>query len=147
MKQEGNRLVVAPGGWHESLPEWLLDEIKTERIMSGFANLLGKGEIVGDAEICAYLFTTSLSAPMPHNYNEIYIYLTAKVMTRSPDGKIIITDFMREKLDQGLTIDEERDLKRLREDIYRKRGGEIRSPLFDVLKDLKKKHSCSKQEA
>lgn len=143
MKQKENRLVVYPGGNSDIIPEWIFDEIKMERMMSGFANILGKNngpDTVGDAEICAYLYTASLSTPMTHEYSEIYIYLVGRLMKRKQNNNKNgnLPDFMEKKLEQGLTQDEERMLRILREEIYRKRGGEIQHPLFDVLKELKK---------
>ena len=71
------------GEWGKTIPEWLKKEISEERTTLGLLGVLGKTDEVGDAEVCAYLYTASLTAPMPHNMNEIYIYLTAKVSRSS----------------------------------------------------------------
>jgi hypothetical protein len=72
-KKGGNPLIVASVAWAQSLPEWLLQEIAAERMVAGFCDLLGKEhEQVGDAEVVAYLMTASLTAPLPHEYAQIY---------------------------------------------------------------------------
>ena len=52
-----------------------------------------------DVEALAYLYTASLSGPMPDEYNEIYFYLTRKSLEWQ--GKKEIPDFLQEyeKLD------------------------------------------------
>lgn len=137
-----NRLVVANAGWADAIPEWLLDAVKVERLTQGFGNLInptrhngGDYPKVGDAEACVYLYTASLSAPLPHELGEVYLHLTAKLLKAKG---IEPPDFAREKLEKGLSADEERELRRLRETLYNKRGGEISSPLFDALRSLKK---------
>lgn len=139
MKTKENRLVVADAGWAESLPEWILEEIKSERIMYGMVDIIKGTETVGDAELLAYLYTANLRGPVSHEMAEIYIYLTAKVMQKSKgmdqDG---MPDFMKDKLKKGLTEDEQRELNILKQDLYRKRGEEINNPLLNMLRELKK---------
>ena len=132
-----NKLVVADSGWGKSIPEWIKEAIRDERIVSGMINVMDKKEEkVGDAEVLAYLMTLSLRKPLHHNTSQIYFYLGGKVMKKKNiEG---LPDFMEEKLKQGLNSDEERELDRLSRDIYKARGGEISHPLFDLLKQLKK---------
>lgn len=134
-----NRLVVGDSQWADAIPEWLLEEIKSERLIYGLAGLINPdAPKVGDAEIVAYLMTASFRAPMHHEYAEIYVYLTAKVI--QSQGREI-DDFMIEKLNRGLSRDEERILEDLRHSIYRARGGEIDSPLLSALRQFKKEIS------
>ena len=140
MKTE-NRLVVADAGWAETLPEWILEEIKQERILYGMCDILKGTETVGDAEVLAYLYTANLRGPVSHEFGEIYIYLTAKVMQKSKGLKEDeLPDFMQEKLKKGLEDYEKSELQVLKQDLYKKRGGKINSPLLDVLRELKKKN-------
>ncbi len=134
-KTKENKLIVADAGWAETLPEWLLDEIKAERMTIGLARMI-KPEIepVGDAEVLAYLYTASLRAPMTHELSQIYFYLSGKLVKRSEEREM--PDFIREKLKQGLTEDEERELADLRRMIFEKRGGEVSHPLFDALRAI-----------
>ena len=131
-----NRLVVGDASWADMIPDWLLEEIKFERLIYGLATISNPdAPKIGDAEVIAYLMTASMRAPMPSEYVEIYTYLTAKVMKRQ--GKEL-PDFMEEKLERGLTQQEEYDLKELRSMIFDKRGGEIDTPLLNVMRTLRK---------
>lgn len=83
-KQHGpTPLVVGDRSWAETLPEWLLKEIAAERVARGLAEIIDK-EVskVGTAEVCAYLMTAALSAPLTYEYTEIYIYPTAELMQK-----------------------------------------------------------------
>lgn len=131
-----NRLVVGDMSWADMIPDWLLEEIKQERIIYGLAGIANpEAQKIGDAEVIAYLMTASMRAPMPSEYVEIYVYLTAKVMKRQ--GKEL-PDFMKEKLERGLTQPEEYDLKELHSMIFDKRGGEIDTPLLNAMRTFKK---------
>ncbi len=131
-----NRLVVGDASWADMIPDWLLEEIKFERLIHGLATISNpEASKVGDAEVIAYLMTASMRAPMPSEYVEIYVYLTAKVMKRQ--GKEL-PDFMEEKLERGLTQQEEYDLKEFRSMIFDKRGGKIDTPLLNVMRTFKK---------
>jgi len=133
--KKGNRLVVADSGWAETIPEWLLDEVRAERLTLGLGGLISPDcEKVGDAEVCVYLYTASLTVGLPHEDAEIYIYLTAKLMKRRGQE---LPDFMAEKLERGFA-DESRELEHLRNEIYSKRGGDISHPLLDAMRSLKK---------
>ncbi|HOO49954.1 MAG TPA: hypothetical protein PLK94_01550 [Alphaproteobacteria bacterium] len=136
MKKDKNRLVVGSRAWADTIPEWLLEEIKAERLMLGMASIINpEAEKVGDAEVCAYLMTASLEAPLGSDYTSIYVYLTAKLMERQ--GKDI-PDFAAEQLKRGLSSYEEMELRDLRYTIYQKRGGDIDTPILNVLRELKK---------
>jgi hypothetical protein len=132
--------------WAEDIPDWLREEIKHERMMYGLAGIIKadrpEWENVGDAELCAYLMTASLRAPMPHEYVEIYQYLTARLLKRV--GREIPEDF-RKKLETGLSKYEADELKDLKQKIYNARGGEIRHPLLDMLRAFKRE--CEKPDA
>jgi hypothetical protein len=132
------RLVVGDASWAADIPQWVLNAVASERMIQGFAELMKPGELpeeVGDAEVVAYLMPVSMRAPMPHYYVEIYFFCTARLCQRV--GKPIL-DFMEAKLARGLTRDEERELEELRRDLWRKRGGKVRTPLFDALAEFKK---------
>jgi hypothetical protein len=117
-----NKLIVADIGWAETIPDWLKTEVELERLAEAMGGVSKKGkpkEEVGDAEACLYLYTASLKAPMSNEFSRVYIYLTAKLMKRKGIKPI---DFMQEKLEKGLTTDEERKLEKLKRDIYKARG-------------------------
>jgi len=52
-------IIVFPGGWGDTLPEWLKNAITLERLEMNMRAL--KGEEMTDAEACAYLFTAALT--------------------------------------------------------------------------------------
>ena len=132
-----NRLVVGDGLWAESIPVWLKEEIKSERLIGSMASLVDPfTNHVGDAEVIAFLMTASLRAPLSRGHAEIYLYLGAKMLERKGQQ---LDSYMMDKLDKGLTEDEARELKDLKEMIFHKRGGDLESPLLTAMKELKKK--------
>lgn len=131
-----NRLVVADVGWADTIPEWLLDEVRIERLIHGMGSMINPDiPRVGDAEVCVYLLTASQRAPMYPDQNEVYFYLTAVLMKKKG---MELPDFLEEKLKNGLRPDEERELERLRSMIYDHRGGEINHPMLNIMRSLKK---------
>jgi hypothetical protein len=133
-----NKLVVANAGWGETVPDWLRQEVATERTLLGIASNIKKEKKVGDAEATLYLYTASLTAPMSKELNGVYIYLTAKLMKQR--GMTNLPDFAEAKLKKGLTADEKKKLDGLKSELYTARGGEIHSPLLDALRELNKKN-------
>ena len=97
---------------------------------------------VGFAEIAAYLMTASMRGPLNSEHTNIYVYCCARVFERK--GKKLTED-MQEVLKLGLTKGEEYYYNELVDNIYRARGGEIKNPLIEVMKTLKKK--CDRKEA
>lgn len=142
-KQKENRLIVGDATWADTIPEWLLEEVKHERMMYGLFTLL-KPDMpkVGPAEIAVYLMTASLRAPLLTEHANIYIWCCAKVYARKNKE---MTDDMKEMLERGLTKGEEYYHKELVYNIYRARGGEINHPLLDAMRSLKKR--CDKIES
>ena len=61
-------IIVFPGGWGDSLPDWIKTSITLERLVENMKAL--KGEIMTgtDAEACAYLYTACLTQPMDHDW-------------------------------------------------------------------------------
>jgi hypothetical protein len=82
--------------------------------------LKGEEMIGTDAEACAYLYTASLTAPMDHDWTQIYLYVASKVYAgwRSKDSGVEVPEDIRVEL---LTDDQLADLNRLKEWLYRKR--------------------------
>lgn len=145
-KKDKNKLVVRDAGWADTIPEWLIEEIKTERMIYGLANVMNSdNKVIGDAETVAYLMTASLHAPMSTEYVNIYFYLTARLMKKRGIEKL--PDFIQEAFDHGLTDYERQELNELRTMIYRKRGGEIDTSLLNALRKLKKEDSTKPKGA
>lgn len=99
-------LVVMPGGWHDTIPEWMKGEVTLRRLIQV---MNGDFEEATDIEVCIYLYTASLQAPMFRDWCEIYFWLVKKCMKEA--GKDFPKDFEVKELtdyQKGML----RDLKR-----------------------------------
>ncbi|MBA2084694.1 hypothetical protein DMTZ50_0499 [Dehalococcoides mccartyi] len=109
-------IIVYPGGWGESLPEWLKNAITLERLTENMKSTKG-GEPTGtDAEACAYLNTASMTMPMDNDWSQIYLYVAGKTYTRW--SKSEMPEDIRV---DSLTDQQTDDLNRLKEWLYRRR--------------------------
>lgn len=72
-------IIVFPGGWGGSLPDWIKPAITIERLMENIKTLKSGEMTATDAEACAYLYTASLTQPMGHDWTQIYLYIASKV--------------------------------------------------------------------
>jgi phosphoglycerate-specific signal transduction histidine kinase len=113
-------ILVFPGGWGDTLPDWLKNAITLERLAMNMKALKGEEMTGTDAEACAYLYTASLTQPMDRDWTEIYLYIAGKVyekwrtkesgVTMPPDIRVdSISDYQMS------------DLNRLKEWLYKKR--------------------------
>jgi hypothetical protein len=109
-------IIVFPGGWGDTLPDWLKTAITLERMIGNMKTLKGEEPIGTDAEACAYLMTVSLTQPMDSDWTQIYLYVSTKVCSRW--GKVKVPEDIRV---ESLRDDQLRDLNRLREWIYQQR--------------------------
>lgn len=106
-------IIVMPGGWGDSLPDWIKGAIQMERLVQ-----LMTGEETGtDAEACAYLFTASLTNPMDSEWTRIYLYIAGKVVSRNK-GTEIPEDIRVDSLND----DEMRSLRELKQWIWDRRA-------------------------
>ena len=109
-------IIVFPGGWGDTLPEWLKNAITLERLEMNMRALKGEEMTGTDAEACAYLFTAVLTQPMDHDWGQIYLYIAGKTYRRWRKSEIpsdIGVD--------SLSDDQMSDLNRLKEWLYQKR--------------------------
>jgi len=109
-------ILVFPGGWGDSLPEWLKNAITLERLAMNVRVLKGEEMTGTDAEACAYLMTASLTRPMGHDWAQVYLYIAGKVCRQHKQAEVP-QDILVESLDD----EQMRDLNRLKEWLYRKR--------------------------
>jgi hypothetical protein len=109
-------ILVFPGGWGDTLPEWLKETITLERLVMNMRALKVE-EITGtDAEACAYLYTASLTAPMDSDWTQIYLYVAGKTYKRwNKSG--LPTDIVVDSLSDNQL----RELNRLKAWLYRQR--------------------------
>jgi len=109
-------IIVYPGGWGDSLPEWLKNAITLERLTENMKETKGEQPTGTDAEACAYLNTASLTMPMDSDWSQIYLYVAGKTYIRW--GKSEMPDDIRV---DSLTDEQMADLKRLKDWLYRRR--------------------------
>jgi len=72
-------ILVFPGGWGETLPQWLKNAITLERLEMNMRARKGEEMTGTDAEACAYLYTAGLTQPMDHDWSQIYLYIAGQV--------------------------------------------------------------------
>jgi hypothetical protein len=109
-------IIVFPGGWGDTLPEWLKNSITLERLAMNMRALKGEEMTGTDAEACAYLYTAALTQPMDHDWGQIYLYIATQTYRRwgknEMPGDIAVDTLNDEQM---------RDLKRLKDWLYQKR--------------------------
>ena len=106
-------IVVMPGGWGDDLPEWLRTRVTLERLTENIVSSRENREITAtDAEAACYLFTASLTAPIGSDWTQIYLYVASGEMKDKMPEDIKV---------EALTESEWRDLKELKNWIYRQR--------------------------
>lgn len=90
-------IIVWPGGWGDSLPDWLKTAITLERLISNMAVIKGEEMTGTDAEACAYLFTASLTFPLSSDWTQIYLYIATKVYEkqRTPQSGVTMLKDVR----------------------------------------------------
>ncbi len=109
-------IIVFPGGWGDSLPEWLKTSITLERLAMNMKALKGEEMTGTDAEACAYLNTASLTQPTDHDWAQIYLYIAGKTYTRWKK-----TEMPEDIRVESLNDNQMRDLNRLKAWLYHKR--------------------------
>ena len=114
-------IIVFPGGWGDTLPEWIKQAITLERLEMNMRALKGEEPTGTDAEACAYLYTASLTQPMDHDWTQIYLYIATKTYEKQrtkDSGMEMPTDI---RVD-SLRDDQMADLNRLKDWIYKRRA-------------------------
>ena len=113
-------IIVMPGGWGDSLPEWIKGAITLERLIENIEGHKRGAMTATDAEACAYMFTASLTAPMGHDWTQIYLYTAGKVYERhrTKDSGATMPEDIRVT---ELTRNQEDDLAHLKAWIYNTR--------------------------
>jgi len=132
-EKKENRLVVGAREWADMIPDWLLEEVKAERLICGLACLMDGGRAkVGDAEVAVYLMTASHRGVLSSEHVNIYMYLVTRLFKER--GKEVPEDIRRDELTEW----EEHEFDELKDMIYRKRGGEINHPVLEFMRQFKK---------
>lgn len=129
-------IIVMPGGWGDSLPEWIKGAITLERLIENIESFKRGAMTATDAEACAYLFTASLTAPISHDWSQIYLYVTTKVYERyrAKDSGVTMPEDIRVT---ELTRDQQYDLAQLKGWIYDRRERQRKERARDQRKESK----------
>ncbi len=109
-------IVVFPGGWGDTLPDWLKTAITLERMIGNMKALKGEEPTGTDAEACAYLMTVSLTQPMDSDWTQIYLYVAGKAC-KSWNKSELPADIVVD----SLTENQMRELNRLKAWLHRQR--------------------------
>ncbi|MFC1956802.1 hypothetical protein ACFLVY_00695 [Chloroflexota bacterium] len=109
-------ILVFPGGWGDTLPDWLKGAITMDRLEANIRASRGDEPTGTDAEACAYLYTAGLTAPMDHDWSQIYLYVATKTYARHK-GSEVPEDIRVENLNDYQLI----ELNRLKDWLYHQR--------------------------
>jgi hypothetical protein len=134
-------ILVFPGGWGDTLPDWLKNAITLERLAMNMKALKGEEMTGTDAEACAYLYTAALTNPMDHDWTQIYLYIATQTYRRWGKNEMpadIAVDTLRD--------DQVSDLNRLKEWLYQKRT-QIRLDRDRAEKRQKREEEAAKRRA
>jgi len=113
-------IIVFPGGWGDTLPDWLKTAITMERLIENM-KVHKEEQMTGtDAEACAYLMTVSLTQSMDSDWSEIYLYVAGKVYEKHRTKESGATMPEEIRVDQ-LSDYQMQHLDRLKDWIYRQR--------------------------
>ncbi|CAG0984034.1 hypothetical protein ANRL2_02670 [Anaerolineae bacterium] len=119
-------LVLHNPGWADCVPDWLTAAIPAARLAQVTAEFQGEADpsLATLEEVCAYLFTASLTFPLDSDHTAIYLWATAQVL--SCQGRVPSVEAVFEMLGevgvhhQILSQYQEREvLRTLRRDIRR----------------------------
>ncbi|MBA7604511.1 hypothetical protein ES703_11635 [subsurface metagenome] len=137
-------IIVFPGGWGDSLPDWLKTSITLERLVMNMRALKGELPTGTDAEACAYLNTASLTQPMDHDWTQIYLYIATKVYEkwRTKESGVTMPEDIRV---ESLTDEQIRDLNRLKAWLYQKRTT-VREDRDRAERRLKKEEEAARKK-
>ncbi len=134
-------IIVFPGGWGDTLPEWLKNAITMERLAMNMKALKGEEMTGTDAEACAYLYTAALTQPMDHDWGQIYLYIATQTYRKWGKNEMP-SDIAVDKLDD----EQMRDLNRLKEWLYRQRT-KIRLERDRAERRQKKEEEAAREKA
>ena len=109
-------IIVFPGGWGDTLPDWIKGAITVDRLEANIRASRGEEPTGTDSEACAYLYTAGLTAPMDHDWSQIYLYVATKTYARHKGGEVP-EDIRVETLNDY----QRGELKRLKNWLYRQR--------------------------
>jgi len=110
-------IIVMPGGWGDTLPDWIKTQVTLERLVENMKQAQGQEPTGTDAEATAYLYTASLTAPMTEQWTRIYIYVAGKAISKFNKERKLPEDIKIASLSDY----DMQELNRLKAWIYRQR--------------------------
>ena len=134
-------IIAFPGGWGDTIPEWLKNAITLERLVMNMKALRGEEPTGTDTEACAYLMTVSLTQPMGGDWVQIYLYIASK--TYRQWGK---SEMPRDIVVDNLNDEQMQELKRLKDWIYQRRT-QARQEVERIEKRNKKEKEIAGEKA
>ncbi len=109
-------ILVFPGGWGDTLPEWLKHAITLERLVTNMKALKGEEPTGTDAEACAYLMTVSLTQPIDSDWTQIYLYVATQTYLKCGKGEMPADIAVNSLSDYQMS-----ELKRFKSWLYQRR--------------------------
>ena len=109
-------ILVFPGGWGDTLPEWLKHAITLERLVTNMKALKGEEPTGTDAEACAYLMTVSLTQPIDSDWTQIYLYVATQTYRKCGKGEMPADIAVNSLSDYQMS-----ELKRFKSWLYQRR--------------------------
>jgi hypothetical protein len=104
-------IILYPGGWEDSLPPSIWNEITMQRFIQELRAKGKKVEEATDAEALAYIYSVSLVGPMSSEWTNIYLWL----------GRHMGAKGLERMIPEKLSSDEQRMLTDLKRWIFKKR--------------------------
>lgn len=109
-------IIVWPqGGWADTIPQWLKEQVKIDRLFQLLKTVHGEKPTATDSEALLYMYPLALERPLDHDWTQIYLYLGTTVLV--PAGKTVTDDIRVEEL----TSSQLYDLNLLKDFIYESR--------------------------
>jgi hypothetical protein len=109
-------IIVWPGPWQDTMPEWIKAAITTERLIESMKALKGEKPTGTNAEVLAYMYPRSLEAPLDSDWTHIYLYVSTRVMSIHKETEVP-ADIMVDSLSDY----QMQRLKELKDWIYKER--------------------------
>ena len=109
-------IIVYPGGWEDTMPDWIKPAITIERLIECAKTAKGEEPTGTNTEALAYIYPASLAFPLSHDWTQIYLYLASTVVARHKQAEV--PDDIKV---ESLNDDQMRDLNRLKAWMYSQR--------------------------
>ncbi len=132
MKTQNTPIIVSNTEW--DVADSIIKEVQAERMINALCDLMKpkeKDDLVGDAEVIAYLMPATLRTPVSSEISDIYLYCCRQVMEKR---RMELPDFLDEH--KELSNYRKERLKELKLRIYESRGGKYQHPFLSILKEV-----------